>query len=483
VGVQKRFLWRLGRKRKVVLLCSAAALTSACAVGPNYKRPPANVTAEFKEQEGWKPSEPADAVSRGNWWEIFNDPQLNELEAQVNISNQNIRASVAAVENAQALVSEANAGFWPILGVTGSTSRDREGRLPPSRSSSLGGQLSWAMDIWGQLRRGAEGAHASYQASEAALASARLSAQAQLAIAYFELRAQDQTQALLDDIVDAEQKSLEITRSRYSKGVVARADVVTAQTQLLGSQAQQANAAVQRGILEHAIAVLVGKTPAELTIKPTAMRTDVPTIPAGVPSVLLERRPDIAAAERKVAAANAQIGVAVAAWFPSLSIGGNVSYSGPAIGRLISLPNQVWSIGPTLALNVLDGGLRRAQVKAARASWEESVDNYRQTVLSGIQQVEDELITLRVSEKVQVIQDQAVKAAKEAEELTLAQYKAGTVNYISVIQAQTTRFTAQETALNVFLGRLTASVTLIEAVGGGWSAAELDPHHRQAEKK
>jgi NodT family efflux transporter outer membrane factor (OMF) lipoprotein len=477
MGVQKRFTWAVGRRKRVVLLCGAAVLTSACAVGPNYRRPAADVSGNFKEQEGWKPSEPADAISRGNWWEIFNDPVLNELEAQVNISNQTVLSAGAAVEQSRALVDEANAGFWPTLGVTGSTTHSRAGAFPVNKSSTLGGQLSWALDIWGQLRRSAEGSRASWQASEAALAAARLSAQSELAIDYFQLRAQDQNYALLEDTVEGEKKSLDITQSRYRTGVAARTDVVTAQVQLLGSQAQLTNNAVQRGILEHAIAVLVGKQPSELSIKPAAMRTDVPTVPAGVPSSLLERRPDVAEAERRVASANAQIGVAIAAWFPSLTLGGNLNYAGPTVGRLVSLPNQVWSVGPTLALNLLDGGLRRAQVKGARASYVESVDNYRQTVLSGIQQVEDELVTLRVLEKEAVIEDEAVKAAREAEGLTLAQYKAGTVNYINVIQAQTTRLSAEQTALNVFLTRLTASVTLIEALGGGWDSAELDPHH------
>lgn len=481
MGVDKRITWglaRVGNCHRFVLICGAAALTSACAVGPNYKRPHTNVTAEFKEQDGWKPSQPADAISRGNWWEIFNDPVLNDLESQVNINNQNVLAAGAAVEQSRALLSEAVAGLWPTLDVSAGATRGRNGvrhpmpTPPPINSTSAGAQLSYTLDVWGQVRRGVESSRATFQASEAELASARLSAQSQLAIDYFELRSQDQLQTVFDGIVDAEQKFLDITQARFKTGVAARTDVVTAQTQLLGSQAQQVNNQVQRGILEHAIAVLVGKNPAELSIKPTAMRTDVPTIPAGVPSALLERRPDIAEAERTVAAANAQIGVAVSAWFPTLTLSGSATYS--AMSHLFSIPNQVWSIGPQLAVNVFDGGLRRAQVKAARAIWEEDVDTYRQTVLSGIQQVEDELVTLRVLEKVQGIQDDTVTAAKEAEQLTLDQYKAGTVNYLNVIQALTTRLDAEETALSVFLQRLEASVTLIQAVGGGWTSADLN---------
>lgn len=470
MGIQKRFTWHMGRKRRVVLLCGAAALTSACAVGPNYKRPSAAVDGDFKEQSGWKPSQPADAIDRGPWWEIFQDPVLNELEAQVNITNQNVLAAAHAVEQARAVLEQSRASFLPTVNASADRSVARQGGARSSYSNSVGVQGTWSLDIWGQIRRSYESSHASFQASEAALASARLSAQAQLALNYFQLRAQDQHQVLLDDIVEAEKKSLQITQSRLRAGVVSRADVVTAQTQLLNSQAQQINNSVQRATLEHAIAVLIGKPPSQLSIKPTAMPSQVPTVPAGVPSNLLERRPDVAEAERQVAAANAQIGVAISAWFPSLTLNGQASWFSP----LFAVAGQTWSLGPQLALNLLDGGLRRAQVKAARASYAQTVDNYRQTVLLGIQQVEDQLVTLRVLEQEQGIQDQAVQAAKEAEALTTAQYTAGTVNYISVIQAQTTRLNSEESALSVFLGRLTASVSLIEALGGGWTTAELD---------
>jgi NodT family efflux transporter outer membrane factor (OMF) lipoprotein len=300
------------------------------------------------------------------------------------------------------------------------------------------------------------------------LASARLAAQAELATDYFELRAQDQLQIILNDIVAAEQQSLKITENRYRVGVAAKADVVSAQTQLLSSQAQQANAPLQRGLLEHAIAVLVGQQPANFSLPSTAMRNDVPTVPAGLPSTLLERRPDVAEAERQVAASNAQIGVAISAFFPTLDITGSDDYRGNTISHLIRSANRVWSIGPSLALTVFDAGLRRAQVAQARAAHEVTVDNYRQTVLTSLQQVEDELTTLRVLEQSAVIEDAAVKAAREAETLTLNQYKAGTVPYSSVITAQTTRLNAEESALNVLSSRLQASVAMVKALGGGW---------------
>jgi NodT family efflux transporter outer membrane factor (OMF) lipoprotein len=481
----------------------AMALLTACAVGPNYKRPKFDTSADYKEQNGWKPSEPNDVLSRGPWWEIFSDTTLNELEEKINISNENVKAAVAAYDQANALVDQARAGYWPT--VDGSASRERgasrglggvttgattvttgggqtvtTGGVTTGNTggqtittNSVGVSANWTLDIWGQIRRTVESDKASAQSSAAALAAARLSAQGTLATDYFELRAQDQLQKLLDDTVVAEQLSLKITESRYRFGVAAKADVVTAEAQLLSSQAQQINARIQRALLEHAIAVLVGLQPADFSLSPAIMRTDVPTVPAGVPSTLLERRPDVAQAERKMAAANAQIGVATAAYFPSLTLSGSDQYASSVLSKLISLPNRTWSLGPTLAETLFDGGLRKAQVAQARAAYEASIANYRQTVLSGFQQVEDQIATLRILEQQAVVEVDAVKAAREAEVLTLNQYKAGTVPYSSVITAQTTRLSAEETALTVLSSRLQASVALIEALGGSWSTSQL----------
>ena len=468
------------------LACFCAVLTG-CAIGPDYERPTVDTAPSFKEAGEWKPTAPADALSRGPWWEIFNDAVLNGLEDQIDISNQNVRSAAAAVEQAQALVSEAQAGYWPTLSATASRTYPRRGASPQQNVNipnsgvghqqninSVGASLSWPLDIWGQVRRSVESSQASAQFSEAALAGARLAAQAELAIDYFQLRGQDQLQRLLDDTVEADQTALKITENRYRVGVAARADVVQAQTQLLSAQAQQVSVAIQRGTLEHAIAVLVGQQPATFSVPRTALRTDVPTVPAGVPSELLERRPDIAEAERKVAAANAQIGVAKGAYFPSLSLTGTIEYAaGGPLSQLFRLPNQIWSVGPGLTQTLFAGGLHRAQVRAARATWEADVDDYRQAVLQGFQQVEDELVTLRVLEKQAAVEDQLVQAARESEKLTLNQYKAGTVPYSSVITAQTTRLASEQSALAVFIDRLTASVTLIEALGGGWKAAQL----------
>ncbi|HEY3658779.1 MAG TPA: efflux transporter outer membrane subunit [Steroidobacteraceae bacterium] len=449
------------------------ALAAACAVGPDYQRPKFETTENYKEQAEWKPSEPNDVLSRGPWWNIFGDDELSALEAKIEISNENVKAAAAAFDQARALVAQARAGFWPTVSAGVGAQRGAIGAVPSRTTVDASVSGNWTLDIWGQIRRTVESDRASAQASAAALAAATLSAQGELAIDYFLLRAQDQLQRILDDIVVAEQQSLKIAESRYRFGVAAKADVVSAQTQLLNSQAQQISAKIQRGILEHAIAVLIGQTPASFSLTPSAMRAGVPTVPAGVPSTLLERRPDVAEAERRMAAANAQIGVAKAAFFPSLTLSGSDQYSNSTFSRLVSASSRVWAVGPQLAETLIDGGLRRAQVAQARAAYQASVASYRQTVLSGFEQVEDQIVTLRVLEQQAVVEDAAVAAAIEAERLTLNQYKAGTVPYSSVITAQTTRLASEETALTVLSNRLQASVALIEALGGGWTAAQL----------
>jgi NodT family efflux transporter outer membrane factor (OMF) lipoprotein len=478
--------------RGALIAATAALIASGCAVGPNYKRPPFDTAAAYKEQDGWKPSEPADTLTRGPWWLIFHDDVLNDLESRVALSNENIMAQAAAVLEARELVRQAQASFWPTLSVSTSAERTSSGAggfvIPgggtgsaafssaassTSTFYSAGVSLDWGLDIWGQVRRNVESAKASAQSSVAALAAAQLSAQAELATDYFQLRAQDQLQILLQDTVVADQKALNITEARYKVGVAYKADIVTAQTQLLSAQAQQVNAAIQRATLEHAIAVLVGLQPVAFSLKPTSLATTIPTVPPGVPSMLLERRPDIAEAERNMAAANAKIGVAIAAFFPSLTLSGSDNYQGSTFDKLIRASNRVWSFGPSLAETLFNGGARWAQVGESRAAYQASVHDYRQTVLSGFEQVEDELVSLRVLEKQAVIEDELVKASREAETLTLNQYKAGTVPYSSVISAQTTRLASEETALSVQLNRFTASVALIDALGGGWETSQL----------
>jgi NodT family efflux transporter outer membrane factor (OMF) lipoprotein len=480
------------------LLAGAAALSiTGCAVGPDYEKPSAPQPAAYKEQAGWKPSEPQDTIERGSWWSIYKDPVLDGLEKRIDISNQTLKASEAAYRQARAAVDAARAGYLPTITASGSGTRSHSGRGSTgsttftttsngtangtnfstggstynSYSASLG--ASWEPDIWGKISRTVEGDIATAQASAADLAAARLSAQATMAIDYFELRYQDELKRLLERTVSDYQRSLQITQNQYNVGVAAKADVLSAQTQLMNAQTSLINTGVARATLEHAIAVLAGEAPGNMSIDPGPLSTDVPVVPTGLPSTLLERRPDIAAAERQMAAANAQVGVAIAAYFPTISLSASDGFSGTRLAHLISSPNNVWSLGANLAGTIFDAGLRSAQVEQARATFDQNVANYRQTVLTGFQQVEDELATLRILEQQSLVETQVVKTAQEATRLTLNQYKSGIVPYSSVISAQATELSTEETALNVIQNRLVASATLIEAVGGGWDAAQL----------
>ncbi len=465
-------------RRTAAALATAAALLSACTVGPDYQRPPVNVPAAYREQEGWRRSNPQDAADRGPWWRLYGDPVLDRLAAEVEISNQNLAAAEAAFRQAQAVVRQTEASQFPLLTVDGSAQRSGQGRGASGGSSvrnqfGVSGGISWDVDLWGRLRRTVESNAASAQASAGDLASARLSAQAELATAYFQLRFQDELQRLLDETVAAYQRSLAIARNRYNEGIAPRSDVVQAETQLQSTQAQAINVGVQRAQLEHAIAVLTGRPPAELSIAPGALSAVVPATPAGVPSTLLERRPDIAAAERRVAAANAEIGVAVAAYFPDLTLSSSYGYSSSQLSNLISSPNHLWSIGAALAATVFDAGIRDAQVEQARAAYDQEVALYRQTVLTAFQEVEDQLAALRILGQQLDVADAAVRSADEAVRLQLDQYQAGVESYTSVITAQTAALSARQSALNVRQNLLVASVALIRALGGGWTAVQL----------
>ena len=466
-------------------IAPALALGSlaACEVGPDYVRPTAPTPAAYKEIDGWKPSEPREAASGTAWWTIYEDPLLDDLETQIDISNQTLKASEAAFRQASALVQEARSAFFPTVAVDASATRSGagSGRSPAGRSAitsqfTATGNLSWEIDVWGRIRRSVEASYASAEASAADLAAARLSAQSALAADYLALRISDELKRLLDATVDADTKALQITRNRYNQGTAARSDVAQAEAQVEGVKAQAINVGVQRAQLEHAIAVLIGKPPADFSIAPTPLELDVPVVPPGVPSTLLERRPDIAAAERSAASANAQIGVAVAAYYPAITLSASYGFEGSAIETLFRASNAVWSVGPQLAETVFDAGLRSAQVAAARAFYDQTIANYRQTVLAAFQQVEDELAALRILEQQAEVQDRAVKAAEEAERLILNQYIAGTVAYTNVVTAQTVSLGNKQTALAILQSRLAASVVLIEALGGGWTAADLPSH-------
>ncbi|HLN25446.1 MAG TPA: efflux transporter outer membrane subunit [Patescibacteria group bacterium] len=456
-------------------------LLSACEVGPDYERPPVEVPKAYKEQGEWKPGEPQQAAT-GPWWSIYQDPVLDQLEQQVEVSNQNLKAAEAAFREASAVVQADTASFFPTVTANGAASRSRTNLSSSSSrqsgvfyenqaSTTLG--ASWVPDVWGRVRRTVEGAEASAQASAADLAGARLSAQSTLAMDYFQLRSLDELKRLLDSSAEAYTRSLQITRNQYASGIASMADTAQAETQLKTTQAQAINVGVQRAQLEHAIAVLTGRPPAEVSVAVEQSLANVPVVPVEMPSALLERRPDIAAAERTMTAANAQIGVAVAAYYPNLTLAGSYGYSSSLIGSLLQASNNIWSVGPQLAGTLFDGGLRNAQETEARATYDQDVATYRQTVLTGFQQVEDQLSTLRILAQQAEVEEQAVKSAQNAERIFLNQYRAGTVAYTSVVTAQATALAAQQTALTVHQNRLTATVSLIEALGGGWDAGQL----------
>ncbi len=474
--------------RRQLRPAAAAALLVAlasCTIGPDYRLPPTAVPAAYKELDGWKPAQPRQVASGASWWSIYDDPELDRLEREIDVSNQTLKESEAAFRQATAIVAEGRAGYFPTVTADGSATRASE-HLGTSGTSSRGGggaiiqnsfdaspTVSWVPDIWGRIRRTVESDVANAQASAADVAAARLSAQATLAIDYFELRIDDELKRTLDSAAAAYQQALGITRNQYSAGVAAQTDVITAETQLENAQAQAISFGVQRATLEHAIAVLTGRPPAELAIGVKTLATNIPVVPPGLPSTLLERRPDIAAAERAVAAANAEIGVAETAYFPDLTLTGAVGFASSELGNLFALSNSAWSVGAALAGTIYDGGLRGAQVAAARAAYDQSVATYRQTVLAGLEQVEDELSTLRILEQQADVQARALQSARQAVQLTLNQYQAGTVAYTSVVVAQTTALGDEETVLTILESRLVASATLVEAVGGGWDRAQL----------
>jgi len=449
---------------------------AACAVGPDYKRPSVDAPAAFKEApEGWKPAEPQDARVRTNWWEVFADNELNALVDRVAGANQTLRVALANYNRAQALERQARAGLFPTVSAGVSTTRGSSslgtGQAVTSNQASV--SAAWEPDLWGEVRRSVESQDATVAATRADLESTKLSLQAQVVQNYFQLRVADSQRALLNEAVDAYTRSLELTRNRYTQGVVTRADVVQAQAQLAAAQAQYTDVDIARALLEHAIATLVGVAPTALTITPRpelAQAMTLPVVPGVLPSELLERRPDIAGAERRVASANAQIGVAKAAWFPVLDLSGTLGYRSTRWADLISAPNRLWSLGASLAETIFDGGARSASVDAAVASYDASVAAYRQTVLSAFQEVEDNLATLRVLADEANYQREAVRAARESLDLTTNQYKAGTVSYLNVITAQTTLLGNQQNELNLRSRQLVASTVLIRALGGGWQA-------------
>ncbi|HUL93007.1 MAG TPA: efflux transporter outer membrane subunit [Burkholderiales bacterium] len=472
-------------KRGALLLLLAF---SGCAVGPDYQRPSVEVPAGYKEAGEWKVAQPRDDASPSQWWEMFGDPDLNALMEQVEISNQNVLAAEAQFRRAQAIVAASRAAYFPTVTANASIARSRSptgvvggtsaGRIITNRSASL--DAGWELDLWGRVRRGAESSEASAQASAADLAGARLSSQAALASSYLLLRTIDAQKRILDESVAAFQRSYDLTKNRYEAGVAAKVDVVQAETQLKSTLADSIDLGVQRAQLEHAIAVLAGKAPGAFTIAPrppdvarAPLSIRMPPIPTEVPSALLERRPDIASAERLVASANAQIGVAKAAYFPSLTLSGSYGSRAGDAASWFTAPSTFWAYGPALAQSIFDAGLRRAQTDQAIAAYDATVAQYRQTVLAGFQEVEDNLAALRILDEEAKVQEEAVRAARESVTLTTNQYKAGIVSYINVVAVQTAWLNNERAAMVVLGRRLVAAVTLLKALGGDWSTADL----------
>ncbi|BCL74484.1 hypothetical protein JHS3_02200 [Jeongeupia sp. HS-3] len=472
-------MFRIPMRIRTLPLILAFALTG-CAVGPDYQRPDSAASgpaaaAEFREvPEGWKVATPADHVPRGAWWTIYNDPLLNDLASQVDVSNQNVIAAVARYRQARASAQEARAAFFPTLGL--SYSGGRNGSVDKStnaaqvqNSQSLSLDASWEPDIWGGIRRSVESSDAGAQASAADLAAARLSAQAELVQDYLQLRIIDAQKRLADDTVAAYTRSLTLTQNKYAAGIVTKADVAQAKSQLKSAEAQSIDLELSRRQLEHAIAILVGKAPAQFALAADAgWRPSLPVTPAGLPSQLLERRPDIASAERAVTSANAQIGVAKAAFFPSLVLTATGGLQTASLSDWFNAPGRVWALGAAVAETIFDGGAREARSDQAVAAYDVSVATYRQTVLGGLQEVEDNLVAIALLGKETLAQNEAVDAAREAERLALNQYTAGTVDYLNVASAQATRYSSEKTALQLVGRQLSASVLLVKAIGGGW---------------
>ncbi|HLY63010.1 MAG TPA: efflux transporter outer membrane subunit [Terriglobia bacterium] len=492
MGTKNKKLHGLFPNLLFLLLAGAVLFFSACAVGPKYQRPSAPVPAAYKEappatsQEAgnWKPSQPSDGAAKGKWWEIYNDPALNALEEQVSVSNQNVLAAEAQYREARDAVRIARSGLFPTVTADPSIVESQSSRTAtsgttanlstaPRTAYNLPIDFTYVADLWGSIHRSVTASAAAAQLSAAQLENARLSLQAELAVDYFQLHGSDGDHDLLDRTVKSYQEYLTLTQNRYNGGIASGGDVAQAETQLHTARAQLIDLGESRAQFEHAIAILTGKPPADLSIPLVPLNATPPPIPAGVPSALLERRPDIAGAERQMAAANEQIGIAQAAYYPTLTLSASGGLESGRFLRWFSWPSRFWSVGPQLAETLFDAGRRRAQTDQARAAFDATVANYRQTVLTGFQQVEDNLAALRVLSDEAQAEDDAVKAAQRSLQISSDQYKAGTVSYLQVITTQAIALQDERTAVDIQTRRMVASVLLVQALGGGWDASKL----------
>ncbi|MGA2196614.1 MAG: efflux transporter outer membrane subunit [Bryobacteraceae bacterium] len=465
--------------------------SAGCMVGPQYKKPSAAAPPAFKEQPpvnfkeaeaaGWKQSQPGDAYSKGRWWELYDDAALNALEEQVSVSNQNVLQAEAQYQQARAAVSVARAALSPTVTATpaatfgggGSAAGSASGASASRKSFNLPFNVAWEPDLWGNIRRGMTASAATAQSLAAYVGNAKLLYQAELAQDYFGLHGNDGEAELLTRTAASYEEYLKLTRDRFTAGIASDLDIAQAESQLYAVQQQLMDLGVQRAAFEHAIAILIGKAPADLTIPPVTLHTPPPPVPLGVPSELLERRPDIAGAERQVAAANEQIGIAIAAFYPTLSLTGSAGLESSSLAKWFTWPSRFWSVGPQLAETLFDAGRRRGVVAEQRAAYDATVAAYRETVLTAMQQVEDNLAALRILAGEADKARQTVQAANRALDISTAQYRSGTAGYLTVIVSQATLLSADVTAVTLLTRRLTASVLLIEALGGGWNVSQL----------
>lgn len=472
--------WRSGR---VYFL--AVFLLGGCTVGPKYVRPSTDVPADYKENKDWKVAQPSAEALKGKWWEVYQDSQLNGLEEKIDVSNQNLKSAQAQFLQARAAVRISRSFLFPTVTADPVISRNHLSQNRPLAISTTQSayadyqvpavDASYELDVWGRVRRTVEQSRSQAQASAADLASVSLSLHAELAMDYFELRGLDAQIQLLTSTVEAFQKALELTQSRFNGGLASGVDVAQARTQLETARGQLIDQGVQRAAFEHAIAVLAGQPPSTFALAPLPLDVPPPVIPPGLPSDLLERRPDVSAAERRMQAANAQIGIARAAYFPLITLTGQGGFESIAAGTLFQGPSGLWAVGGSALETLFDAGRRRGTSEQAKAAYDQSIDNYRQTVLTAFQEVEDNLAALRILQDEAQTEDVAVGAAKHSLELSITRYKGGVANYLEVTTAQNAALTDEVTALTILTRRMTASVLLIKAIGGGWDVSQI-PH-------